>query len=86
MFSILTLKHYIRDDAYMMSMKVVQFSRSSIPFTHLKQNPPLQIIVNQLKENTIQGKPFYVTGPSFRLACVFSISLLQFTHTSAFNV
>ena len=55
MFSILTLKHYIRDDTYMMSMKVVQFLRSPIPFIHLKQNSPLQIIVNQLKENTIQG-------------------------------
>ena len=57
----------IKDDAHMMSIKIVQSSRPSTPFIHPRlkffhlldlgrpNEPPLQMITNQLKENMIQG-------------------------------
>ena len=59
----------IKDDAHMMSIKIVQSSRPSTPFIHprlkffhlldlgrtISNEPPLQMITNQLKENMIQG-------------------------------
>ena len=58
----------------MTSMKIVQFSRPSTPLVHLRpkfflpldlrrpisNKPPLQILTNQLIENTIQGWLLYV--------------------------
>ena len=58
----------------MTSMKIVQFSRPSTPLVHLRpkffhpldlrrpisNKPPLQILTNQLTENTIQGWLLYV--------------------------
>ena len=74
----------------MTSMKIFRFSRPPTPLLIYLQNlftpltldvqfqmiPPLQIIINQLKENIIQGWLLYVIRSFLQLAFVSSINSL----------
>ena len=85
-----TFNHlHLRDNTHMTSMKIVQFSRSPTPFVHLRpkffhsldlgcpisRNPPLQMIINQLKENTIQVWLLYVIRSFLRVGSHFQYQL-----------
>ena len=81
----------IRDDTHMSSMKIVQSSRPSIPLVHprpkffhhldlgrpMSNDPPLQMITNQLKENIIQGWLLYVTRFCLQVGFRFQYQLVN---------
>ena len=81
----------IRDDTHMMSMKIVEFSKPPTPFVHLRpkffhplelgrsisNEPPLQIIINQLKENIIKGWLLYDVRSFLQVGFRFQFQLVN---------
>ena len=86
-------KHFtIRDDANIISIKIVQFWKPHTPLVHLRpqflhlfdlgrpnlnEPPPLEMITNQLKENIIQGLLLNVIRSFLRVGFRFQYQLIN---------
>ena len=78
---ILACKLYVRDDTYMTSMKIFQFSRPPPPLFIYVQNSSTPLTLDALSPNDNQSikrknNPMVLPRPSLRSAFLFSISSL----------
>ena len=97
------LTTFIRDNTNTKSMKIVHFSRPITPLSIYAQNsstslslniqfqtlpPPLQMITNQLKENTIQGWLLYVIRSFIQVGfrCQYKLLILSGFPLTSFHL